>query len=267
MLPSLTRLLLLSVCCLQAQVQSHGRFRSSVACPSKAGSIRSTRIYTIPAQDNQSLLSDAQSEESSYSSDGGTEDFLKPYKFAEAVHFDLDIQKDGVWETHKKAGYRVWRATVTSPSAKSLGLVFKDFHLPHSGELYIVGQDRILGAFIGDVNNKPTGEFSTAPLPGEALLLEYYEALDKDETAARCLVHEKLGFLLGQRGTSLTPSRKKPAKPTADQVRLALASVSHGFRPYNKNYEDSQSCQIDVACEPQIAGVPSLFCFCFLFTF
>jgi hypothetical protein len=201
------------------------------------------------------LLLEAESEESSVSMEDIQEDQLKPYKFAESIPFELDIKKDGVWETNKEAGYRVWRATVTSESARSLGLVFKQFYLPHGSELYVVGQDRIIGAFIGDVNNKPSGKFATMPLPGDAILLEYYEPLDKDITAGHCLVHEKLGFLLGNK----TPA-KKPKKPVRDDVQLALSNVTHGFRPYTKNFGDSGSCNVDVACEPQLAGVKTYFC-------
>lgn len=238
---------------LWAQVQSRGKYRSSVACPSKAGSIRSTRVYSLPEVNNMILLLEAESEESSLSMEDPQEDQLKPFKFAESVPFDLDIQKDGVWEINSEAGFRVWRATVTSKSAKSLGLVFSDFYLPHEGELYVVGQEKILGAFVGDVNNKANGRFSTMPLTGEALLLEYYEPLLKD-TTAKCLANEKLGFLLGDKSPLRKPAMSQ-SKPREDQVRLALSSVTHGFRPYTKNFGDSGSCNIDVACEPKLAGV------------
>ncbi len=137
-----------------------------------------------------------------------------------------------------------------SKNAHSIGLVFKQFYLPHGGELYIIGQDKILGAFVGDINNKANGKFATTPLPGESILLEYYEALNQE--VEKCFAKEKLGFLLG--GNRMTPS-KKPVKIASDEVRLAIRNVNHGFRPYTKNFGDAGSCNIDVACEPNIAGV------------
>lgn len=207
-------------------------------------------MYSLPEVNNLVLLLDAESEESSISFEDPQEDQLKPYKFAEAIPFDLDIKKDGVWEENKEAGYKVWRATVTSKAANSLGLVFDDFYLPHGGELYVVGQDRILGAFIGDVNNKADGKFSTMPLPGEALLLEYYEPIIRD-AVSKCLATEKLGYLLRNR----TPAKRPASHRDAEEVRLAISRVTHGFRPYTKNFGDSGSCNVDVACEPRLAGV------------
>lgn len=253
-----------------AQVQSIGKFRPVVACPSKAGTIRDTRIYSLPQVNNLFLMLDAESEESSISLEDQQEDQLKPYKFAESIPINLDIKKDGVWEKHPEAGYKVWRATITSKSAKSLGLIFEDFYLPAGGELYVIGQDQILGAFIGDVNNKSNGKFATMPLPGEELLLEYYEPLGEEERFEKCLVgDDKLGFLLrrGARArtspaTSAGAGGKKPAdvvgggKIPSEQVRMTISGVTHGFRPYTKNFGDSQSCNIDVACEKSLAGVP-----------
>ena len=249
-----------------AQVQSIGKFRPVVACPSKAGTIRDTRIYSLPQVNNLFLMLDAESEESSISLEDPQEDQLKPYKFAESIPINLDIKKDGVWEKHPEAGYKVWRATITSKSAKSLGLIFQDFYLPQGGELYVIGQDQILGAFIGDVNNKSNGKFATMPLPGEELLLEYYEPMGEEERFEKCVVGEdKLGFLLrrGARArTSPAAGGEKPAdvvggKAPTEQVRMTISGVTHGFRPYTKNFGDSQSCNIDVSCEKGLAGVPN----------
>lgn len=236
-----------------AQVQVEGKFRTSVARPNKAGSIRQTRIYTLPKQNNEVLLMQAESEQSSESVDGPIDDLLKPHKFAESIPMVVDIEKDGVWEINQEAGFRVLRATITSSQAKSLSLVFKDFYLPEHGELYVIGQDRILGAFVGSINNKPKGEFATVPLPGEVLLIEYYEPLG----AGACEIpHEKLGrkgIQFGRSRLYSTPMRETIKKPE-ERVRLSLASVSHGFQPYMKSFGDSGSCNVDVACEKR-AGV------------
>lgn len=248
--------LLLSTCpfiLLLAQVQNKGRYRLVVARPSKAGSIRQTRVYDLPELDNEQLEMQAETEESFISYDEPPDEILKPYKFAENIPMPIDLSKEGVWEINEEGGFRVLRATITSRQATSLSLIFKDFYLPEHGELYIIGQDRILGAFVGQINNKPEGKFATLPLPGEALLIEYYEPLPADQ----CHPYEKLARKGVRPSTSLQKHPVRPAlhRPT-DTPRLSLQAVSHGFRPYMKNFGDSGNCNVDVACEKR-AGVCS----------
>lgn len=193
-------------------------------------------------------MAQAESEESSSFYGDPMEEQLKPYKFAESIPMDIDIQRDGVWEINQEGGFKVLRATITSKDALSLSLVFDDFYLPENGELYVIGQDRILGAFVGSVNNKPEGNFATVPLPGEVLLLEYYEPLDPNKCFGE--PYEKLG----RKGTRMGPlvarnPAKMPLRVPEQQVRLSIDSVSHGFKPYMKNFGDSGSCNVDVACE------------------
>lgn len=74
------------------------------------------------------------------------------------------------------------------------------------------------------MNNKATGEFSTSPVAGDAIILEYWEAIKETQVDISTLKRE------------------------SDSVRLQVLSVVHGFRKSPINLGDSGSCNIDVAC-------------------
>src|SRR5688500_112811 len=70
-------------------------------------------------------------------------------------------------------GYRIIR--YTSPGATAMRLHFSPFHLPPDARLYVynfsAGKPAILGPFTGP-GPLDSGEFWTAPLPGEAVAVE-----------------------------------------------------------------------------------------------
>ena len=98
---------------------------------------------------------------------------LKPYKFAETIYVDLNIRNSGNWTTLED-GSSLWQLKITSYEAYSLNLIYDTFHIPPGAEffLYSENRDMILGAFT-DSNHKPHGGFSTAPVIGESIILEY----------------------------------------------------------------------------------------------
>lgn len=81
----------------------------------------------------------------------------------------------------------------------------------------------VYGAFTGQLNNKDTNDFSTAPIPGDSVILEYWEPLYNSEV------------------TEL--------KAESDTVRLRVSSIVHGFRKSPFDFKDSGTCNIDVACK------------------
>lgn len=68
----------------------------------------------------------------------------KPYKFAQAIPVDIDMEKDGVWLVDDVRGVREWQLMVSSPGALSLGLLYEDFFLPDGAEFYVIGQEVII---------------------------------------------------------------------------------------------------------------------------
>ena len=204
--------LLSSLLTVQGQVQTVGLYPHS---DFKDFSDDLKVRYVLPPMDNTKILA----RELMAQQQGGA----KPFKFGEAVPFSLNIHNDGQWSVDAGGTARVWRAIIQSPGAQSLSILFNDFFLPPKSEFYIIGRNTTLGAFTGRLNNKPDGTFSISPIPGDVIILEYVEALSEVVDVNNI-------------------------KRESDRVRLAVTSVVHGFRKSPLDYQDSGTCNIDVAC-------------------
>lgn len=109
-----------------------------------------------------------------------------PPRFGTALDVSLGINNAGRWTELPKGG-RLWRLRIASQGAHSINLIFDKYHLPSGGELFIYNQDRstVLGAFT-EANNKPYGRFSTLPIEGAVITVEYYEPAEhRGETDLR----------------------------------------------------------------------------------
>lgn len=98
-----------------------------------------------------------------------------PYRFGYNFEPDVTLENAGVW--HKlPSGDRVWRLALRSDGARSLNVTFDQFFLPEGAKLFIFSPDytHVLGAFT-TANNHPDGGFGTYPIPGDAIVLEYFE--------------------------------------------------------------------------------------------
>ncbi len=98
-----------------------------------------------------------------------------PLRFGYPFDVDYTLDNSGTWETLPD-GARLWRLKIESPGAYSINLVYRAFWLPAGAKFFIYTPDRsyVIGAFT-ERNNKDYGEFATAPVPGDACILEYYE--------------------------------------------------------------------------------------------
>ena len=97
-----------------------------------------------------------------------------PFRFGATLPVDLGFES-GVWSTAPN-GDRVWRLRLESDGAYSLGLLFSQYALPGGSQLFVYGDGyrELVGGF-DDRNNKDDGEFSIAPVPCDAITLEYVE--------------------------------------------------------------------------------------------
>lgn len=97
-----------------------------------------------------------------------------PFRFGATLPVDLGFEI-GRWSVASN-GDRVWRLRLESPGAYSLGLLFSQYTLPGGASLFVYGDGYadLVGGF-DDRNNKDDGEFSIAPVPGQAITLEYVE--------------------------------------------------------------------------------------------
>ncbi len=71
-------------------------------------------------------------------------------------------------------GTKIWRVAIKSPKAISINLIFDKFNLPKGSTFFIYSKDKkqVFGAYT-DINNQPSGVFSTTPCMGEEIVLEY----------------------------------------------------------------------------------------------
>lgn len=103
--------------------------------------------------------------------------FLKHAKYAYQYNVSYNSQNSGKWQIIND-GRRVWRISISSPGAYSLGLIFTKFRIPIGSQLFVYNSqtERILGGY-NEKNNKESGKFSIEPLPGDEIIVEYIEPL------------------------------------------------------------------------------------------
>ncbi len=149
--------------------------------------------------------------------DASVADRRLPFRFGYGFDVDLGLRNAGTWET-TAAGGRLWRLRITCPGAISINLLFDAFLVPDGASLFIHSEEggSVLGPFTAR-NHKPHGGFATAPTPGDSCTLEYNE----------------------------------PPAATGPQA-VHLCRIVHGYRDLfgrsSKDFGDSGSCHIDVAC-------------------
>lgn len=114
-----------------------------------------------------------------------------PLRFGYPHDVNFNLSNSGTWEETKEG--RVWRLRLESRGAYSVNLVFDRFDLPPGGQFFVYSDnyDYVIGAFT-EANEFPGGEFSTQPVPGDAVTLEYYEpaeARGQSEISLMRVVH------------------------------------------------------------------------------
>lgn len=176
------------------------------------GSVPTFHLPTV----NESLLlaEDAQTQQNK----------TAPLRFGKDFSVQLNLQNAGIWETLPN-GDKVWRLKVRSKNAKSINFIFNDFFMPIGASLFIYNQDKtdLIGAFT-HINNKAHGKFSTVPVQGEVVILEYFEP-----------------------------------QTVQNQGRLQISSIVHAYRDMfktasnyiqslDKDYGDAGNCNKDINC-------------------
>ena len=97
----------------------------------------------------------------------------KPYRFANPISVNFNMNNSGIW-TELEDGSMVWRLKIESLGAFSLNIIYDIFDIPDGAEFFVYSDDKemVLGAFT-NFNHKPHGGFSTAPIKGDKIILEY----------------------------------------------------------------------------------------------
>lgn len=99
----------------------------------------------------------------------------EPFRFGAPLDVSYNLKEHGIWSSLKD-GDRIWRLRIESKGAYSINLLYDQFYMPEGAEFYLYNDSRssVIGAFTS-YNNKEDGMFSTAPVAGDAVTLEYYE--------------------------------------------------------------------------------------------
>lgn len=141
----------------------------------------------------------------------------EPFRFGYSMPVTLSLTNSGYWQDLPD-GARLWRLNLQVPGALTVNLLYSRYFVPEGGKLFIYNADyeMVLGAFTS-FNNKEHGEFSTAPVAGDLITVEYYEPA-------------------GAAGLS----------------QISISDVIHGYRDFfglsDRNYGDSGACNNNVMC-------------------
>ena len=163
----------------------------------------------LPAFDIQKFIEEDEMERTSSQQ--------KPYRFANPISVDFNMNTHGTWNINDD-GSSIWQFRIESPGAHSLNVIYDRFNIPEGAEFFVYSEDRemVLGAFT-NYNHKPHGGFSTAPVVGDVIILEYNE----------------------------------PASPEFSG-EISIDIVAHDYRDVffneERGYGDSGSCNNNVNC-------------------
>jgi lysyl endopeptidase len=121
-----------------------------------------------------------------------------PARYGAVIPSTLSCADAGRWDS-LPSGELVWRLRLTSPGAKSLGLLFERFELPPSGQLFVYehAHGTLLGAFTA-ATRQANGMLAVQPVPGDELVLEYVQAASdagRPELRLGEVVHDYRGIL------------------------------------------------------------------------
>jgi lysyl endopeptidase len=143
-----------------------------------------------------------------------------PFRFGYNHLVNYNFSNSGTWTTLEN-GDRLWQLGIKSTGALSLNLAFDNFYLPEGAKLFVFTADKqfVIGAFTSK-NNDVSNKFATDLLPGDALVIEYYEPV-----------------------------------MVANQGHLNLFRVTHGYRGVEEyaakaleTFGQAGSCQVNVNC-------------------
>jgi PKD repeat protein len=98
----------------------------------------------------------------------------KPYRVGVEVAVKISPVTDGQWE-NLPGGGRIWRATILCKNAQGIGLNYNELRLPEGSDIFVYTPDH--NFIIGAISSRELSEtvFSTRPLKGDNLVIEYYE--------------------------------------------------------------------------------------------
>ncbi|HNX42990.1 MAG TPA: T9SS type A sorting domain-containing protein [Bacteroidales bacterium] len=98
----------------------------------------------------------------------------KGYRMGVVLPLEISMNNSGNW--YSIQGGRIWKLCIRSAGAQALTLYYERFSLPEGADFFVYSKSgqHIAGAFTPD--NNPEGNcFATRLIPGDEIVLEYYE--------------------------------------------------------------------------------------------
>ena len=195
-----------------AQVQQIGKFNSVArqiyfGKRADSGLNGSKFKVQVPFHDSKKLLEADEAQKSTNSIHSA------PFTFAKAIEMKLDSRVDGIWEENVSVGLKIWSIFIESKTALGIALIFDQFLIINEGEMYVMNDKGILGAYT-KANSKSDGKFAVRPLEGSSVFLIYVE----------------------------------PLKGTKPLNHFKIGKVVHAYRDIFQSKVVSGSCNIDSRC-------------------
>ncbi len=99
----------------------------------------------------------------------------KPFRYGKSIDVNLDFKAQALAEKQAD-GATLYRLKVASPGAITLNFTFDKYRVPLGGELFVYTpkHDFYLGSF-NEKNNQEDGYLGVTLVPGDEMILEYYE--------------------------------------------------------------------------------------------
>lgn len=146
---------------------------------------------------------------------------------------NYNVLNSGSWETTSDGG-SLWRLKIHSDNAKAIGLYYHNFFLPTGGKVFIYNenQNHVIGAFTSDYNYQDIIR-ATQMIQGETITIEYYAPAGVTQNPI-IEIKEVVHFYRGV---------EEFVKPFEDPNTTSGQLI-----------EKAASCQVDVACTPEITG-------------
>lgn len=131
----------------------------------------------------------------------------KPFRFAKSFEVKADLTNSGIWENLPN-GDKVWRLRLKSEGAHSMNVIFSEYYIPEGAKVFLYNSDKsfVIGAFTKK-NNKKSRVLPTSLIPGDEIIVEYYEPKKAEFSGilkVGKVAHDYLGIIKkdGQFGTS-----------------------------------------------------------------
>jgi PKD repeat protein len=150
----------------------------------------------------------------------------KSYRIGVEVPISISTSNSGQWD-YIPGGGRIWRVTLSCNGAQAIGLNYNELRLPEGSDVFVYTPDQkyVIGAFTS-AEVPRYQKFTTRPLSGDAIVLEYYEPAQVEEQAKIDIA----GLVYIYRGFE--------TQSTND-----IKSVSSGSCEVNVNCEEGQNWQ------------------------